>query len=482
MADLDYKELWKETLIQLRNHLGEEEFSGWFSDVNYLRAAENSIFLGIPSAFHRDKVKSRYKGLINSIVTQVFGREIAVEFEVNNGKTAKTEPAEALSKPVEGMPELAEGIPEPVEGMSKAKAAQPEIKSEKSSFFERAEEPKPKKKRDKHSQLRDDFTFEKYIIGENNVFAANAAIAISKNPGKAYNPFLIFGGVGLGKTHLMQAIGNFVHENSDSKVIYITSENFLNEYVQAIQEGKMNQFKNRFRYTDVLLIDDIQFFQNRDRVQEELFHTFNALFDAKKQLVFTCDRPVTELKKLDDRLRSRFDLSLKVDLQPPRYEERCAILRSIAETLVGRNISSNVRDLISALTKLIAYTELMGKPVTLEIAQQNLKSAFYTPRQANLSIDIIIRVTAEYFSLTPNDLKGKKRSQNIVFPRQIAMYIGREMTDYSTTELGQDFGGRDHTTVMYSIDRIKGKLLTDPTLESTISVIKQNIKEFSAKQ
>ncbi len=472
MADLDYEELWKETLIQLRNHLGEEEFSGWFSDVKYLRAAENSIFLGIPSAFHRDKVKSRYKGLINSIVTQVFGREIAVEFEVNNGKTAKTEP---------------------VEGMSKAKAAQPEVKSEKSSFFERAEEPKPKKKRDKHSQLRDDFTFEKYIIGENNVFAANAAIAISKNPGKAYNPFLIFGGVGLGKTHLMQAIGNFVHENSDSKVIYITSENFLNEYVQAIQEGKMNQFKNRFRYTDVLLIDDIQFFQNRDRVQEELFHTFNALFDAKKQLVFTCDRPVTELKKLDDRLRSRFDLSLKVDLQPPRYEERCAILRSIAETknadipnevidLVGRNISSNVRDLISALTKLIAYTELMGKPVTLEIAQQNLKSAFYTPRQANLSIDIIIRVTAEYFSLTPNDLKGKKRSQNIVFPRQIAMYIGREMTDYSTTELGQDFGGRDHTTVMYSIDRIKGKLLTDPTLESTISVIKQNIKEFSAKQ
>jgi len=469
MADLDYEGFWNEALIQLRNDLGEEEFSGWFSDLKYLRShnnektGENAIIIGAPSAFHRDKVTSRYKTIINSKLKELAGSEIALEFEII-GKTAKKEPHP---------PKTAE-------------------KNDESTTAEMPETQKPKKKRDKHPQMRDDFTFDRYVIGENNEFAANAAIAISKNPGKNYNPFLIYGGVGLGKTHLMQAIGNFIHENSENKVIYTSSENFLNEYVQAIQDGKMNLFKNKFRYTDVLLIDDIQFFQNKDRVQEELFHTFNALYEAKKQLIFTCDRPATELKKLDERLRSRFELGLKVDLQPPRYEERCAILRATAENrnvviptevidLVSKNISSNVRDLISALNTLIAYTELMGKPITMEIAQQRLKSIFFAPRQSNLSMDNIIRVVAEYFSLTPNDLKGKKKSQNIVFPRQLAMYIGREMMDYSTTELGQEFGGRDHTTVMHSIEKIKGKLLTDPALESTIDLIKQSIKEFSAK-
>jgi len=466
MADLDYEDFWKEALIQLQNDLGEEEFSGWFSDMKYLHhkvnAKESTVVVGVPSAFHRDKVKSRYYNTINSILKSVVGRETAIEFEII-GKNKKESSATPLQP-------------------KNTDSAVPAVNITQ----------KPKKKREKHPQMRDDFTFERYVIVENNEFAANAAIAISKNPGKVYNPFLIFGGVGLGKTHLMQAIGNYIHENSENEVIYITSENFLNEYVQAIQDGKMNLFKNKFRFTDVLLIDDIQFFQNKDRIQEELFHTFNALYDAKKHLIFTCDRPVAELKKLDERLKSRFELCLKVDLQPPRYEERCAILRATAEgrnasipnevfDLVAKNISSNVRDLISALNTLIAYTELMGKQITVEIAQQRLRSIFNAPRQANLSMDNIIRVVADYFSLTPNDLKGRKRSQNIVFGRQIAMFIGREMTEYSTTEIGQDFGGRDHTTVMHSIEKIKGKLLTDPTLESTIDGLKRSIKDFSAK-
>jgi chromosomal replication initiator protein len=469
MADLDYEGFWKEALIQLRTYLGEEEFSGWFSELKYLRAGfdekteKGCIVIGVPSAFHRDKIKTRHQSTINSKIKELTGKEIIIEYEIT-GKAAKKEAVQPKST----------------------------AKNEESSPPETVEVQKSRKKREKQSPLMDDFTFDRYVIGENNAFAANAAKAISKNPGKAYNPFLIFGGVGLGKTHLMQAIGNYIYENSENEIIYTTSENFLNEYVQAIQDGKMSLFKNKFRYTDVLLIDDIQFFQNRDRVQEELFHTFNALLSAKKQLVFTCDRPPSELKKLDERLRSRFDQCLKVDLQPPRYEERCAILKATAESrnaqipnevidLVSKNISSNVRDLISALGTLIAYTELMGKPITLESAQQRLKSIFYAPRQANLSMDNITRVVADYFSLTPNDLKGKKKTQNIVFPRQLAMYIGREMTDYSTTELGQEFGGRDHTTVMHSIEKIKEKLLTDPTLESTIDIIKQNIKEFSAK-
>ena len=462
MDDLDYEGVWKDALVQLQNDLGEEEFSGWFSDMKYLRADENNIIIGIPSSFHRDKVKALYQNVINSKLKNLAGKEVSIKFEIT-GQTAKKAhvPHESSPKKID------------------------------SDTVVSKEKQKPKE-RGKHSQMRDDFIFDRYIIGKNNGFAANAAIAISKNPGKSYNPFLIYGGVGLGKTHLMQAIGNHVHDNSENKVIYTTSENFLNEYVQSIQDGKMNAFKNKFRYTDVLLIDDIQFFQDKERIQEELFHTFNALFDSKKQLVFTCDRPVTELKKFSDRIINRFGLGLIVDLQPPKYEERCAILRATAESrkteipnevidLVSSNISSNIRDLISALNILIAYTELMGQPITLEIAQQRLKNIFNTPIQANLSIENITRVVAEYFSLTPNDLRGKKRSQNIVFPRQLAMYIGREMTEYSTTELGNEFGGRDHTTVMHSIEKIKGKLLTDPTLESTIESLKRSIKDFSAK-
>ena len=465
MADLDYEGFWKETLIQLRNDLGEEEFSGWFSDMKYLRAGKDSIVIGIPSAFHRDKVKSRYLNAINSKLRELSDSEIAIEFEITGKKTSKKE---------EALPQLPQ-------------------KDEDSTASTSDETQKSKKKREKHPQMRDDYTFDRYVIGENNGFAANAATAISKNPGKAYNPFLIFGGVGLGKTHLMQAIGNHIHENSDNKVICVTSEDFLNEYLDGIAQGKMNAFKNKFRYTDVLLIDDIQFFQDKPGVQEELFHTFNALANAKKQLVFTCDRPPSELKKFSERLISRFEQGLRADLQPPRYEERCAILKSTAESrnveipsdvidYVGKNISSNIRDLIAALNTLIAYTELMKKPITLEIAQQRLKDSLSASRQSNLSMDNIIRVVSNYFSLTPNDLKGKKRSQNIVFARQLAIYIGREMTDYSTTELGQEFGGRDHTTAMYSIEKIKCKLLTDPTLETTVESIKRSIKEFGAKQ
>jgi chromosomal replication initiator protein len=468
MADLDYEGFWKETLIQLRTDLGEEEFGGWFLDTKFLHctttgAGESNIVIGVPSAFHRNRINDYFKDKIISKLKKLSEQEIAFEMEIigNAAKKASSQP-------------------------------HTQHENEKSNAVITEKPQKTKEKKEKHPQMRDDYTFEKYIIGENNNFAANVAHAISKNPGKVYNPFLIYGGVGLGKTHLMQAIGNYIHENTDTRVICITSENFLNEYLDGLGEKKMNVFKNKYRRTDVLLIDDIQFFTDKPGVQDELFHTFNALFDAKKQLVFTCDRQISDLKKFSDRLISRFELCVKADLQPPRYEERCVILKSTAQSrgvifpdeiidLIGKNVSSNIRDLISTLNNLIAFSELMGKPITLEIAQKHLKNIFNAPRQANLSMDNIIRVTAEYFGLTPNDLKGKKRSQNIVFARQLAMHIGREMTDYSTTEIGQDFGGKDHTTVMYSIEKIKGKLLTDSALEATIENIKRSIKEFSAK-
>ncbi|MCL1992523.1 MAG: chromosomal replication initiator protein DnaA [Spirochaetes bacterium] len=464
MANVDYEVFWNEAMARLHADLGAEEFDLWFSGLNFLRSGENSVVIGVASAFVRDKIKSRYLGKIKARLKEAAGKDIALEFEVVAGA--------------------------PVENNSPKQEAKA-VKTSESRPVVEAEPPKPVKK-SKHPQMRDDYTFEHYVIGENNEFAANAAIAISKNPGRVYNPFLIYGSVGLGKTHLMQAIGNSVYENSDCKVIYSTSEDFLNEYLRGIKEGTMTAFKNKFRHTDVLLIDDIQFFHSKDGVQEELFHTFNSLTNDKKHLVLTCDRPPSELKKFSERLLSRFEMSLKVDLQPPRYEVRCAILKATAENrnvavpddviyLISKNISSNVRDLISALNTLIAYSELMGKPITYEIAQQRLRDTFSAPQQANLSVENIIRVVAEHYGLSPNDLKGKKRPQSIVLPRQIAMYIAREITDYSTTELGQEFGGRDHTTVMHSVEKIKVKLLTEPSLDSTIETLKRSVKDFTSR-
>jgi len=316
-----------------------------------------------------------------------------------------------------------------------------------------------------------------------------ASYAIAKNPGKSYNPCLIYGGVGLGKTHLLQAIGNSAYlDFLDLKIVYVTAETFTNEFILAIKESSSHRFKNKYRSVDMLLIDDIHFLPGKVETQEELFHTFNALYDAGKQMVFTSDRPVSELKTLSDRLRSRFERGLNVDLQPPNYETRIAILRKKIEEkqvsipdevveLICQNIKTNVRDLEKALTKLTAYAELVNKTITLEIAQRQLKDFFSSYDYKNITIDRIQRSVAEYFGLSHNDLKGKKRTKAIAFPRQIAMYITRDITEYSTTEVGLEFGGRDHTTVMHACQKVEDLMKTDSTLEPTIQHLIKIIKE-----
>jgi chromosomal replication initiator protein len=471
MAEWDYKIFWDETTEQLRREVGEEEFTIWFSNLKYLKASEIEIIIAVPSFFFQEQFKPRYHKRIEEKIRELTGKNLSIVLQVVSINLKESE-FEEKDK------EVTKSIPSTPEERGQTDSSREIMKK-------------------RHQQLREDYTFDKYVIGENNSFAANAAIAISRNPGNAYNPFLIYGGVGLGKTHLMQAIGNYIYENSESKIIYITAENFLNEFIQAISDNKisankMSAFKNKFRYVDVLLIDDIHFFQDKPGVQEELFHTFNTLLDAKKQLAFTCDRPVSELKKISERLKSRFEQCLNVDLQPPKYETRCAILKSTIESqnvnipdevidLVSKNVSTNIRDLISALNKLIAYTKLMGHPITLENAQQQLRDVFASPKQANLSIDIVQRVVADFFSVSPIDIKGKKKTKNIVNPRQIAMYLSRDMTEYSTTEVGQSFGGRDHTTVMYSCQKIEDQIRTDPNLYSTLQTLKRMIRESGAK-
>jgi chromosomal replication initiator protein len=462
MDNWNYSVFWDEAINQAKTELSENEFAMWFN-IQYDSSTEKTIVIRVPSTFYKDQLVRQYQKYLEDKLFDLMGRRISIDFIVVKPTKVETESA---------------GAPAAAETVEKAAV--------------RAKEP-PARDRGKHPQLRTDYTFENFVIGDNNGFASNAALAIAKNPGTAYNPFLIYGGVGLGKTHLMQSIGNRVWAESPKiKVICITAEEFTNEFIQSIHDKTTQNFKNKYRYVDVLLIDDIHFLQNKLGSQEELFHTFNALYDANKQMVFTCDRPVSELKNLSDRLRSRFERGLNVDLQPPNFETRSAILKKKIEVgrvhvpdevveMIAKNISTNVRDLEAALTKLVAYSELVHRDITLEIAQNQLKDVFSQTKHGNVTIDNIVRVVADYYKLSYNDLKGKKRTKNIAFPRQVAMYIARDITEYSTTELGFEFGGRDHTTVMHACQKIEERLKLDPNLDSSIQSLIRTIKEYSSK-
>ena len=357
-------------------------------------------------------------------------------------------------------------------------------------------------KKKNHSQLQDEYTFETYVVGEINSYAYNAATSVARNPGtsKIYNPLLIYGGTGLGKTHLMQAMGHYIHQNSDLKILYITGEGFMREFVEMVGMAQKNRdaFAKKYRNVDALLIDDIHTIERGAGTQDELFYTFEALYNKKKQMVFTCDRPITELKGIVPRLQSRFQWGLSVELQLPKYEELMAILKKKIELkrlelkksisisdeiieLIIKNISSNVRDMEGALNKLMGYADLVNKPVTMEIAQRELKDIFADSKQGNMSMEIIQRVVAEDYHLTPNDLKSRKKSAGIVKPRQIAMYLCRELTEYSLNEIGQTFGDRDHTTVIHSHTKIEEESRSDTNLYSGLERLKRMIKEYTVK-
>ncbi len=472
MNNCDYRIFWDETAKQLMSEIGEKDSTLWFSRISYERSLEKAIVLSVPSAFIRDQVRQRYEVAIENKIFELLGERISIQFEV---KAPTESPKPHIIEPKQpAEPQIIE--------QSKPAYSAPAVQN-------KADEHQKKQ----HPNLNERYTFDKFVIDNENPLPANAAIAAAKNPGKAYNPLLIYGGVGLGKTHLMQAIGNDIHKNTNLKVLYTTAENFTNEFIELLRKGKVPEFKNKYRNADVLLIDDIHFFGTKGEkaaTQEELFHTFNALYESQKQIVFTCDRPVEELKSLSDRLRSRFSRGLNVDLKIPTYEIRCAILlKKIEEDnldipeevvhLLAKNISSNVRDLESALTKLRAYSELTG-PITTEIAQRLMQDVFGSPRQHNLSIDTIQKIVADYFNISFADMKGKKRTKKISFPRHIAMYLAREMTDFSTTEIGIEFGGRDHTTIMHGHQKIETQISVEASVEVIIAELKKRISNSLA--
>ena len=459
MNSCDYRIFWEETIKQLKDEIGEQEISMWFSRIVYERASDSVIVLSVPSGFYRDNVRQRYELLIEKKLLELLGSRISIEFEIKAPQTMNTQPVSTKNT-------LTSATSSP-------------------AAFHASQKSVPVEEKKKHPLLNERYTFDKFVIDADNPLPANAAIAVSKNPGTAYNPLLIYGGVGLGKTHLMQAIGNALYQNTNLKILYAPAETFTNEYIAHVNKNKMHEFKNKYRNADVLLLDDIHFLEKKEGTQEELFHTFNALYESNKQIVFTCDRPVEELKNLTDRLRSRFTRGLSIDLKIPSYETRCAILFkklqdehfSIPDEvvhLIAKNVSSNVRDLESALTKLEAYSELTG-PITLENAQRLLQDTFGSPRQHNISIDTILKIVADYFGISYIDLKGKKRTKNISFPRQVAMYLAREMTEFSTTEIGMELGGRDHTTIMHGHQKIETQTAIEPSLEVTIAELKKRI-------
>jgi chromosomal replication initiator protein len=480
----DYRVFWDETINTIRQRITEQEYTMWFSRMAYVRAERDLICVSVPSSFYRDQVKQRYLNEIQSTFEELSGAHVLIDFEIN-----KTIPTNQTSR-VHTF-DQSEGSPNEVRNPVAASAFTPADNSV--TAFKQPVATAPKQRSDKPPMLNPDYTFDNYVIGDNNNFAANAAMAVVRQPGMAYNPFLVYGGVGLGKTHLIQSIGNFIHDQTpEKKIIYVQMETFTNEFVFALRDGKTQLFKNKYRNADVLLIDDIHFIQGKTETQEELFNTFNALYENKKQLVFTCDRPVSEIKDITDRLKNRFERGLNVDLQLPSYETRLAILKkksdqwgiSIPEEslhIICNNITTNIRDLEKALTKLRAYVELVNKDITPEITKQQLKDFFTSTNKKNITIELIIKEVAIYFNLTPQDLKNKKRNQSVAWPRQVAMYISRQLTEYSTTEIGMEFGGRDHSTVMHGCQKVAEQMKGDPTVEPYVNELIRKIRQEGSR-
>ncbi|MGL5675290.1 MAG: chromosomal replication initiator protein DnaA, partial [Cellulosilyticaceae bacterium] len=337
------------------------------------------------------------------------------------------------------------------------------------------------------SNLNPRYVFNSFVVGNSNRMAHAAALAVAEAPARAYNPLFLYGGVGLGKTHLMHSIAHYILEqNPNAKVLYASSEKFTNELINSIKDDKNEAFRNKYRNIDVLLIDDIQFIAGKERTQEEFFHTFNTLHEANKQIIISSDRPPKEIETLEDRLRSRFEWGLIADIQGPDLETRIAILRKKAEIeslsvpeevllFIAKTVISNIRELEGALNRIIAFSSLANKPITVELANEALKDLISKDKPRIITADYIQEIVANYFHLKPEELKSSKRTRNIAFPRQIAMYLCRKLTDLSLPKIGEKFGGRDHTTIIHGYEKISKDILKDIELSQTIAELENKI-------
>ena len=448
---LDPLYLWQHVLKILSNELNNDmSFNTVLKPARLTALKGNTAVVEVPNDFTKSVIEKRYLNLIKDILSSVLKQNINVVININpQGFDENTVPSNTIS--------LTEGA---------------EVKS-------LTEDVTP--------SLNQKYTFDTFVVGNSNRFAHAASQAVAQSPANAYNPFFIYGGVGLGKTHLMHAIGHYILEQDPScKVVYLSSEKFTNELINSIRDDKNVEFRNKYRTIDVLLIDDIQFIAGKERTQEEFFHTFNALHDANKQLVISSDRPPKEIPTLEERLRSRFEWGLITDIQPPDFETRIAILqkKAMMENLIVPNdvinfiatkIETNIRELEGALIRIVAYSSLTDSPIDLKLAEQVLKDILPDERPKKVTSLQIVEEVGSYFSIRPDEFKSKKRTKDLAFARHVAMYLCCELTELSLPKIGEEFGGRDHTTVIHARDKITRDISDDPQLSATIENLKKKI-------
>ena len=446
---MNQDQIWTAVQDELRFQLAKPSYETWLKNTTLL-SADGSIYrVGVPSKLAKDWLEDRFAGLIQETLQAVTGTEVEVDFVVSSNGHRSALAGEDDLLAADDMPE-----PPPPVGQS---------------------------------ELSEKFKFSSFVVGNNSRFAHAAAKAVADAPGETYNPLFLYGGVGLGKTHLMHAIGHDVRRRFPKKrVLYLTSEQFMNEVIASIQTARMSEFRVTYRTVDVLLIDDIQFLAGKDRTKEEFFHTFNALHEINKQIVISSDRPPKEIPTLEDRLRSRFEQGLLADIQPPDFETRLAILRSklsananlVSEavlTFIAHKVQKNIRELEGALTRVLAFSAIHQRPVDEEEAARLLEDIIPSGNRRPLTIDRIHETVAEYYSVSVEDMKSKRRDKHIVFPRQVAMFVVREETPSSLPVIGQAFGGRDHTTALHSIEKIMNELKEDDRLRYEVQSIRERL-------
>lgn len=499
MSEQNYKGIWEDVLNiiseEYKQKNQENEFKIYFN-MEYINDTIDEITVSVPSDVMLNHMAE--KGSLKTIkqkISEITGMDININF------IPKTVISKTTSIPSEQ--EKKSSNPPVKENKTKNSDYNSVLKnlisiSENQENSEKEDNVQPKitdsyqKQQKKHPELEENFTFETFVPGENSSFAYNVSIGVAKEPGRKFNPLLIYGGSGLGKTHLMQSIGNYIYKQTEGKVkiAYLSAENFTNEFIRSFSDKKTEQFKNKFRKLDVLLLDDIHFLIGKTSTQEELFHTFEALHQKKAQMVFTCDRPLEEMKGIEDRLKTRLTTGICIDITPPNYETRKAILQKKLQLMkkdvpeevvdyIAKNVQTNVRDLEKSLNKIIGYAEYQSDhKVTIEIARKELRDTFSQPSNGFISVETIQKVVADHYNISLSDIKGKKRNKKFVIPRQIAIYITRNLLDYSYPELGNEFGGRDHTTMLHSYEKMVDQLKTDSSFNQTIEILIREIKEY----
>ncbi len=464
-------EVWQQALPRIERHLTKPSFETFFKAMRPMALQHDVFIISVPSLFAKEWLEGRYRRLITETVQDILKRGVDVQFVVAD-TLSQTEDRPSPS----GQP-APEGSPSRDNPQSGTTYTGPPR-----DFMT------PRGTMGGTLVTSSRYTFDSFVIGSGNRFAHAASLAVAEAPAKAYNPLFIYGGVGLGKTHLLQAIGHHVLTHKPmARVMYVSSERFTNDLINSIRDDKTVEFRNKYRTADVLLIDDIQFLAGKERTQEEFFHTFNALHESSRQLIISSDRPPRDIPTLEDRLRSRFEWGLIADIQPPDYETRIAILRKKAELdaidlpdevvqYIAQRISSNIRELEGALSRLRAHAQMSRAPLSVELAAEVLREILPQTRVRPITIPAIQRAVADFFGIRVEEMKAKRRTKGVAFPRQVAMYLSRELTDASLPRIGEEFGGRDHTTVMHACDRVKTAVIQDTHLAAGIKSLVDNFR------